>query len=261
MTDPKYTLRNIEELKEQGRCCALSFSCFNEDCEYEFPRHPNEDRTTDQCPECGTLRKVCGNYKVRGKTRCVIHGGKKPSGIMSPMYQGKGLSVNLPTRLFEMYQLAVVNGQDGRLLEMEDDINLLEVRKADLVSQLSKEGTDKLWQEARKIYDKFLSARKRAAGGSPKAGVQMYEALDELEAVLVKGYTQGAIWKQLLEVIDAQKRLKESEIKRRKDASTIVTEEQVATAIGRIVQSIKERVKDQDVRAAILNDIQSMMIQ
>jgi hypothetical protein len=256
MINVKYQLRNVKEIREQNRCGAISFYCPNEECEYIYPK---EDRETLDCPECGTPRRVCGKYNAKGRNRCNRHGGGALVGIDHPSYEGKGTSKNLPTRLLEFYQLSLMENPDGRILEMEDDIHLLETRKQDLISQLSREGADALWTDARKAYEKFSSARKRAASGSTKAAEQMGESLDELESILVKGYAQGAIWGQLLEVIAAQTRLKESEMKRREKASTIVTEEHVAALIGGILSDIKTRVTDQDVRAALLNDIKARL--
>jgi len=251
----KYTLHNLTEIREAGRCGAISFYCPEIDCDYIYDK---TDRTTDTCPKCGTLRRVCGKWNIKGRNRCNRHGGKTLMGVDSSLYKGRGTSKHLPTRLFEYYQMSVV--ADNNILEMTDDIHLLEARKIQLLAQLDQAGADQLWADARKAFEKFSNARRKAANGSVKASEQMHLAADELETILVKGYAQGAIWKQLLIVIDHQKTAKAWEMKRREKASTIVTAEQVATAMGQIIGFIRNRVSDQDIRKALLNDIQGMMV-
>ena len=247
---PKYTLR--VDADRDDICGTVIYNCGHPECDFRFDE---EDRETDVCPSCGTLRRVCGARKIQGRERCRIHGGNTALGFTNPNYRGKTLSKHLPTRLWESWWSAYT---DPDLLDLSREIATLEARQKDLLTRVDKDGSAKRWKELVDTYKRFLKARNKASTGDARSAAKMQEELQNLEEIIARGHADSEVWSEVYDVIERGKRLKEAERRRRTDAMNIITTDQFKTLLGYIINSIKTRVKDDDVKMAIFADLQRL---
>lgn len=241
----------------EGRCNSLIRNCRGiteegEECDYQYNTFEEIS-----CPECDTPRKRCANHpSVKGKNgRCRFHGGNSPSGLAHYNYQGKGWSKNLPARLLEYYQDSM---NDPELLNFAPSISLLNMRREDLLSRLNKDAAYTVWEKLRLAYSRFAKARR--SGNKPGAAQEMSDALEEMEELILKGATEGLIWREVLVVEEQLRKARLAEIKRRQIAETVISESQFKELLGFIVMSIQTRVKNEDDRMAVLGDISSLRL-
>ena len=221
-----------------GRCNNIIWSCKNPDCDYRYI-----DKETMECPECGEKRRFCAAYPTPGKKKCRFHGGKVLVGADHPHYKGRGLSKNLPTRFLEQFQLSLT---DPNVLDMTPEISLLEARLEDLIRKADEEPGSSTWKKIQATYTKFRAATRES---------EVRKYLAELDSLITKGFLDSFLWEDVRVLIDTLRRLKDSERKRRVDAEQVITESQFRTLMGFIVNSIETRVKNPDVKMAILADL------
>ena len=170
---------------------------------------------------------------------------------------GRGLVVNnLPHRLLQSFQLALV---DPDVLEATDDIALLIARRDDLLAKLG-EGNfgPGLWDDLRKTFERFKTARRAAAKGSSAAAERMATELRNLEELIARGYHEELIWSELRQVIEQRRKVAATEFRRRERAEEIVSKAQFKTLLGYVVNSIQTRVSDKSEAMAVLADIQNL---
>src|SRR5687768_4708276 len=91
----------------------------------------------------------CKQRPVPGRELCHYHGGRNPRGIAHRNWQGRGYSVDLPTRLGDRFRLAL---EDPALLELGSEVALVRARLGELLASLPTEAaaTDAgTWEELR----------------------------------------------------------------------------------------------------------------
>jgi len=250
---------HLDNPPPENRCGALSFNCRNEDCDYRFP---DVDRESNLCPNCGSFRGVCGNFPRKGinnSGRCGWHGGNTGMGIMNHGFKGRSISKHIPTRLLQLG--GIYSAEDKtRLLQFDEDVMILETRKIDLLHRLGESDTKQLWNNLNKEMRKYRKFQKEYAGGKTASGRKMLTAIDTIEQILVKGSLDYHIWDEITTLLEQQRKLKESELKRRKEQSTTITEDEARELITGILNIIKNRVRDQNVRNELMNDINAMLM-
>ena len=87
---------------------------------------------------CGArLRKKPGRFcqrkRLKGKSRCGLHGGKSLAGIASKRYKHGRYSRYLPTDLRKQYE---ESKHDPQLLSHEPDLRLMDLHLQTLIKQL-----------------------------------------------------------------------------------------------------------------------------
>lgn len=241
-----------------NKCNGLLRNCKNPDCDYHYTPEDTQNGVM-ACPECGVVREYCSQSPSKGRERCRLHGGETPYGVAHYNFQGKGLSKHLTARMAHIYE----NIDDGSLLEMTDSIKTLQTRKIELMERAKEVGAgSELWKEAKNKLDAFQRARERASSSNRDADFRrMQEALRELEEVLSQGYFYDYLaWKEIMDIEEQQRKIRNSEIKRRKQAAEIITEDDVREMISFFIHSIETRVKDPDLKMDLLSDLQRINI-
>ncbi len=103
----------------------------------------------------------CALPPVKGRSRCRYHGGKTPRGIDSPHFK-HGMRVSkriLPDGFYQKTYEEVF--EDPRLLTLRKDIAILEVRIAELCTELKFGGTaPKAMKQLNETHRRLLKARK-----------------------------------------------------------------------------------------------------
>jgi predicted RNA-binding Zn-ribbon protein involved in translation (DUF1610 family) len=203
-----------------------------------------------QCPDCGEDRHCQQRVVVEGE-RCRVHGGASPRGVAHPRFQTGRYSKYLPDRLAERYEEAL---KDPELLALRDDIALTDARLADLLEGLSEGAGSGLWQRVKGTYDDMLQAQ--LAGDARRT----IAAFEELGKLITRGVGEGAVWAEVLDVLERRRRLKESERRRLVDAEQIITVERMMALMALVVDVIRQHVADIDVRAEIGNELRSLIL-
>lgn len=241
----QYTPVNVDGMA--GRCNAILNNCKNPFCDYHYP---NKELT--ECPECGTIRERCSQYPTKGKEKCRYHGGHAATGLASTNHQGHGLSKSIPTRFLDKYAM---HYQDPDILNMVDDIAILKMRRDNLLEKLDQlPVADNQWVELRDKFERLQYHMEQ----------QHINKIDEmmwaLGKIIADGYQSVLIWQELENTIEASRKVRDSEIKRRKIAQTIITEQQFHRVIGFIMSVIQNRVKDPIALSGIMRDLETLNV-
>ena len=250
---------HLDNPPPEDRCGALSFNCRNPDCDFRFP---DGDRETKVCPVCGTLRGLCGNHPRRGineSGRCAYHGGAVPKGIQNVHFKGRSISSHLPTRLLQIANL--VSREDAKdILNFYDDIELFEIRMRDLTSRLGSADSKELWHKMSKAMREYRKLEREFQSGKVLSGKKMLQKLEDIENLIAQGSRDYLIWEEIIKVSDAQRKLREAQIKKNASEEEVITKDMARGLIVNFLSIIKERVLDQDVRSAIINDMNALLM-
>ena len=242
----------------EDRCGAMAFECRHPDCDFRFP---DGDRESNICPNCGTLRGLCGNFPNKStntSNRCRFHGGGTGMGIQNPNFKGRSLSRNLPTRLT---QLAHLTNRDNRkeFLGYMDDIEMLDIRKLDLYQRLDNNDSKKTWNDLNKSMSRYRKYQNEFQSGKTSSGRKMLSEVNEIESLIVRGGKDYLIWQEIGTVMEQGRKLRESQIKKDEAEQNVITKDQAREIIASFLSIIKTRVKDETLRASMINDITQMI--
>ncbi len=120
---------------------------------------------------CGAKKRdgsLCQKYPIQGRTRCRLHGGATPAGILSHAFIHGKYCKALPAHLRARY----ADSETGSaLLSHTDDIRLLDVRLQTLAGALV-EDDDEVWE---KILDTAETRSKLV-----QAEVKLLTATDQM---------------------------------------------------------------------------------
>lgn len=243
-----------------GRCNALLWNCQGEidgeRCDYHY-----DNATATICPVCNTPRRRCLRYPLKGRDACSVHGGKTLMGIDSPAYKGVGVSKHLPTALLDTFFEAL---EDPNILSTTEDIALLQARVRELTDRLrTNQPPAQIWQQLGEQFQAFRRHEHTAKTGLTEGqritgAKRMAETLTEMETLVIKGYFEGETWGEIIAITEQIRKLRETERRRIKEAEQLITPSQFNTLLVYMVNSIKTRVKDPDIRMAVLGDLQSL---
>lgn len=226
-------------------------------------RYTKDERALESCPDCNEPRACTVPVPSVG-ARCQVHGRKSQLalGTASPAYKNGLYSRNLPTRLAAMYAESMA---DPELLAMRQGIALLEARLYDLLSRTDVGGGEAQIKAVSSKYDELAKARDEVdfALGIQNAD-RLATALDKLRnAVTALGNTIGearqdyAIWHDVMDVLEQQRRLKDSERRRMVEAQQTIDAERALLMIGAYEAIVRRHVKNRTTLAAIATDVRT----
>jgi hypothetical protein len=101
--------------------------------------------------------------------RCHKHGGKTPRGVASTQFVNGRRSKDIPSRLTERYQEALV---DDELLALRDDVALIDARLGDVLGRVDSGESGRIWAELGKCVQAY-----HRPGASDTAQLKRAEAL------------------------------------------------------------------------------------
>lgn len=188
---------------------------------------------------------LCKRFAVRGATRCQRHGGRTPTGPLSPRYTHGGYSKYLPAGLVRQYETATT---DPDLLSMKADLGLIQVRVNQLVARLDEGGSER-WAKLAQTYAAF-----KAANRAKDAEAQL-AALTRLDEIITRGQKDEETWADLLDILNQRSDLAVREHRRQVDLQTMMSADEARAMFIAIVEAVNANVTDPQARTAIARDI------
>lgn len=192
----------------------------------------------------------CRNAPVEGRTRCRMHGGTQPVGIASPNYKHGRYSEAMPRRLNDTYERVRT---DPDILNLSEQFYLLETRLQDTLKRSDLGEAGRLWLETRKQWGAFKRARD--SGDVPG----MTDAIAMLDRLIGKGAGEAAAWGEIADLIERQRRVVETESRRREKMHEMVTTDRLQLLLTRLTNVIRETVHEPEARRALAAEIRNIV--
>lgn len=189
----------------------------------------------------------CERYPLAGKTRCRLHGGKSTG--TGQLTHGRH-SKYAPERWLPGYLAALQIGDN--VLSLNEDICLIEGQLEELLRGMNRAGHADLWDDAQKSFRNLDSAIRRG----DKDG--MRESLASLRTALESGSGLALNEQKWLQLVEAKRRLAETEAKRLKNAHDSLSKEQVILFLARVANAIEMSVRDSGDRQRLRTALASM---
>jgi hypothetical protein len=193
--------------------------------------------------------RLCQRKPLKGKSRCGLHGGKSLAGVASARYKHGRYSKVLPTGLLKKFEEA---GKDPLLLSHEPELKLLDVKLSDLIGELRQGGGPETSAKLQKAWKELQAAN------LAEDEARVSTCISTLEGIFQRGNSVADIWRQILDCIEARRKILESESKRLKDQGQTMGVEQLLAIIEYIVDVINKAVRkyaDRDTAHKILSQI------
>lgn len=233
-----------DEPKEKRKCGARRARCPK--CRYRFKRP--EERELLACPHCGEPR-FCTIPPVVGHKRCLIHGGKAPSGTASPRFKnGKYAKVNrlAPELLKRVEELA----DDPELLSCKHDI--------EIASALSGQLAEKILREPTVAWDALASVAKEVESARDN-GDDFQPQLDLLLSFIKSGAANENAKEEWMEWAQKVAKLKDLETKMQERKNSVMTYEQAMKLVFAMLAVTQKHVSDKLVLEAMSKDINGLL--
>lgn len=216
---------------------------------------------TSRRKKCGAKNrdgKPCENWAVNGRERCRMHGGKTHvGGPTHPAYRHGRYSSFLPAGLQAMYH-ASANAPD--LLCQMPEVAFLETRIKTVMQGMQEAGaTARIWKDARRVYRDWQgalekTARAQAANDTTAAETWSRAAQDfaeQLGRLLEAGASDEERHQEVMRLMEAKRKVSESERGRMVEASLLIRFDQVTTIFDSLIQVITDEVSDASTLARI----------
>jgi hypothetical protein len=192
----------------------------------------------------------CRRAATSGRTVCRMHGGKSPSGIASATYKTGRYGRAVPLRLLERMREAL---GDDELLSLHDDIALIDVRIADLLSRVDRGESGDVWTALQLAYRGL-----RAAGQAADLN-RINLALTAIGDLITRGYADYVSWQAVGAALEQRRKLVESERKRIVALQQTISAAQASALMQALLDSVKANVKDKAALAAIQATFRRLM--
>lgn len=219
-------------------CQGLRSNC--KKCGKHWSKYDPERHSAKVCPVCGESR-ACGKQAVRGYRFCELHGGPNPKNNFYGLGVGltTGASSGFPlTRLAAKYQEMQKN---GALLTNRKSIDVVRKRLEELLERVDARD---MGERVAALHDLWQKHKEYDAHGEDLKLLETRQALDE---EFEKVYHDYRSWEQIMDVIDLDRKLVESEVKVAKDMHAIMTAEEAFEMIAQIFGIIL-RLEDDPIK-------------
>lgn len=189
----------------------------------------------------------CRGDAMVGKNVCYFHGGKSLSGPANPAYRTGRYSTVLPTRLLAKYE---AGRTDSELLALKDELALVDARLGELLARVDSGESGGLWSRLRVLYTSLDAAR------VSRDAATMATLLQDLGALVRAGAADEETWSQVLPLVEARRKLAETESKRLSQMSLLLSVNEamvLLSAVSDIVRRAAEaHIADAVVQRAFL---------
>lgn len=204
--------------------------------------------------QCTAMSKQTGQRCKRavtpGRTVCHYHGGATPRGVALPQFKTGRYSKALPDRLAARYEEAA---SDPNLLALREDIALLDSRLEDVLKRADTGEAGRLWSRLRELKGCVAEAQSRGDVAEREA------RLAEMLAVIDEGAADWAIWAEVLKLLEARRKLVESERGRLVQMHQILTAEEAMALMAGVVAVVKEEIHDLEILGRISSGIDRLL--
>jgi hypothetical protein len=200
---------------------------------------------------CGARTKhdgtPCERSPIRGRTRCLLHGGKTLVGTASAPYRNGRYSRYVPHKLKEHYERAE---SDAELLSLRSEVALTDARLAELLSRVHTGESGQLWTDLKRAHQEFKVAKRS------QDDVRMQITLTRVEYLIDSAVQDHAAWAEIGELIEQRRRLTESEAKRLVSLQQMLSKEEALLLVHRLIDILTERIPDKRILSGIIVDLQ-----
>lgn len=194
------------------------------------------------CKATNKAGNACGAFAIRGREFCNNHGGKALAGMEHPGFKNGKYSKVLTGKLAALYAAA----SDGiEALDHADEALVLEVRIQDLLGMLDGRGSPALWAELQRLRLVALGAFK--SNNEHMVSVTVSQILD----LVGIGADDQTTWERLVDVMEARRKMVDSETRRTQKQDDIWSVKEVALMMATVVQVIRKEVADELTRQRI----------
>lgn len=209
------------------------------------------DLPTDALRVCGAKLRSPGKHgdytchaPVMENGRCRMHGGNSRAGAESARFKHGRYSHYVPESIREDYERI---RSDGDLANLDDELSLLTVRIAGLLTKL--ESSAPPWET---ILVKWGEA-------AAKAGGSLGPEFDELRTLMCEGAAaaveERAVWGELRELIQEKTRTASAEWSRLRDLQGLVKLDQVLAMLRGVLEAVRANVADPVLLKTIVADV------
>ena len=150
--------------------------------------------------------------------------------MASPRYKDGSRSKYLPANMAKDYQRAL---QDPELLGLRRDIALSESRLLDVLKRVNAGESGRLWKMLQAAYNAMLKAR------AENDGAVVAAKLNDLGSLIQRGIADYAAWGEVREVVEAGRKLRETEHKRLVAMQQMITNERAMNLMGAVADMVK----------------------
>lgn len=201
---------------------------------------------------CGAKKRdgsLCSQPAMQNG-RCRMHGGKAATGERNGAFKHGRYSKHLPAYLQDDYQAAVT---DTELLDLTANVGLVDVRLQDLLRKLADGESLESWSSLGNLLGPLAKAVEERNG--TRATELMRKVLEAWQAV----YDDSVVWKEIIEVTEARRKLVESERKRLIDMDLVITADRAYMLVAFLQDIIMRHITDDGVKASIAYEIRRVL--
>lgn len=167
-----------------------------------------------------------------------------------PSTQSGRYSKDLPTRLLARYQAALT---DPDLVAVREELAILTARIADLLSRIDTSEAGEHWRGIRAALAAFRRAQRR--DDAPAAAA----ALREMERLTDLALADYEVWSELLDAIEARRKLADTERRRLESMQQMITTERAMLLVAALVDAVRRHVEDRGVLDAIGRELERLV--
>ena len=204
---------------------------------------PEEERCKGMSRQ---TKQRCKRRRSPGSDYCIFHGGRAPKGGAHPGFKHGKRSGYMPSGLFEYFNNFV---NDPKIAHHRKSIAQIDAMVEEAWDDYEVGGTPKLWRKLKTAWRKVEKARP----GHDTVG--FWEALDEVGLLIGRGADQIQRMDRIVKLLDQRRKHANSELKRRQAEERTFTHEEAAAFYKSLGEAVRRRIKDPEVRKAIMNDI------
>ena len=195
----------------------------------------------------------CRRPPVPGRKRCRLHGGLSPQGPDSPHWKTGRYSRVMPRRLVE-HALEALSDPD--VLSLRDEIMLVDVRVADLLSRIDSGGSIPKWSAALEAWSGYQEHRaidtedaRRRAG---ECETRLARCFDDVADALA---LDTVAWDEIMRCVKHRRELVESERRRMVEISATWRPEHALAYAKMVLDAVSANVSDPVTFQRILDAI------
>lgn len=195
--------------------------------------------------------RYCLRWPLRARTRCKKHGGRNQRGILHASFKTGRYSKYMPRRVAERVMAA---REDPELLSLRSEMELAAARIGELLEAIGEgeagQHTDGAYVASQRLMDATTA---RDWPGRDRA------LADLLRAVRGKGAATRA-WREIGYWVEVYRRLQESEVGRLKALMQMVTVEELAVVVSRLVDIVAADVPERERMERITRKIEAEVL-
>ncbi len=195
--------------------------------------------------------KRCRRHAMKSKAVCHMHGGKSLAGVDHGQFVSGRYSKYLPDSLAFTYHEALANKD---LISMNDEIALIDTRLATMLDRAAGVAVgSREWRAAREHFQSF-----RAHTNAGRQ-VRAIEALDRLGGLLMQPQSDDAAWHEIVDLIEARRKLADTERKRLLDEDQVITIDRLMILMAALVDIVRRNVASREERAAVSDEVRLLV--